>query len=75
VSVFGRTTHRELAEREERRLARYLKAARLRTDAVVEDIDFRRRRGLERSVLLGLAEGSWVTNHHSVAIVGPTGLG
>jgi DNA replication protein DnaC len=71
----GLLVDRELAEREERRLARYLKAARLRTDAVVEDIDFRRRRGLERSVLLGLAEGSWVTNHHSVAIVGPTGVG
>jgi DNA replication protein DnaC len=71
----GLLVDRELAEREERRLARYLKAARLRTDAVVEDIDFRRRRGLDRPAVLGLAEGGWVTNHHNVAIVGPTGVG
>ena len=71
----GLLVDRELAEREERRLARYLKAARLRTDAVVEDIDFRRRRGLDRAAVLGLAEGAWVTNHHNVAVVGPTGVG
>ena len=39
---------RELTEREDHRLQRYLKAAKLRSDGVVEDIDFRRRRGLER---------------------------
>jgi DNA replication protein DnaC len=71
----GLLVDRELAEREERRLARYLKAARLRTDAMVEDIDFRRRRGLDRAAVLGLAEGGWVANRHNVAIVGPTGVG
>ncbi len=71
----GLLVDRELAERENRRLARYLKAAKLRTNAVVEDIDFRRRRGLERSAVLGLAESGWVANHHNVAVVGPTGVG
>jgi len=56
-------------------MARYLKAAKLRTNAVVEDIDFRARRGLERPVILGLAEGGWVTSHHNIAVVGPTGVG
>jgi len=71
----GLLVDRELAEREDRRMARYLKAAKLRTNAVVEDIDFRARRGLERPVVLGLAEGAWVTAHHNIAVVGPTGVG
>lgn len=71
----GLLVDRELAERDSRRLARYLKTAKLRTNAVLEDVDFRRRRGLQRPVLLGLAESTWVTNHHNVAVVGPTGVG
>ncbi len=66
---------RELTEREDRRLQRYLKAAKLRSDGVVEDIDFRRRRGLERPEILGLAESGWVRSHHNIAVVGPTGVG
>ena len=65
----------ELTERENRRLERYLKQAHLRADAVVEDVDFRRRRGLERHVVASLAQCDWVRNHHNVAVVGATGLG
>ena len=43
--------------------------------AVVEDIDFRRRRGLDRSQIMSLAEAHWVEAHHALVIVGPTGLG
>lgn len=71
----GLLVDKELAEREDRRVGRYLKAAKLRSGAVVEDIDFRRPRGLDRASLLGLATASWVKAHHSVAIVGPTGVG
>ncbi len=71
----GLLVDRELTEREDRRLQRYLKTAKLRTTAVIEDVDFRRRRGLERAEVLGLAESAWVRNHHSVAVVGPTGVG
>jgi DNA replication protein DnaC len=71
----GLLVDKELAEREDRRRARHLKTAKLRTDAVVEDMDFRHRRGLDRSVLLTLAESGWVANRHNVAIVGPTGVG
>ncbi len=65
----------ELQERENRRLQRMLKAAKLRSQAVIEDIDFRRPRGLERNQILNLAEARWVDNHHSILIVGPTGCG
>lgn len=42
---------------------------------MLEDIDFRRRRGLDRPAVLGLATSAWVANHHNVAVVGPTGVG
>ena len=71
----GLLVDREVAERENRRLQRYLKSAKLRAAATVEDIDFRRRRGLDKSQVLSLAEGHWVTANHAVVIVGPTGVG
>jgi DNA replication protein DnaC len=71
----GLLVDRELTERDSRRLERYLKAAKLRTNAVIEDVDFRRRRGMERSEILALAECSFVAKHHNVAVVGPTGVG
>jgi DNA replication protein DnaC len=66
---------RELTERQNRRLERMLKAARLRIAASVEEIDFRRPRGLERAQVLSLAEAHWVEAHHSIVVVGATGLG
>lgn len=71
----GLLVDRELQERENRRLDRYTKLAKLRTNAVVEDVDFRRRRGLDRAQFLGLAEAEFVKSKHDVVIVGPTGLG
>jgi DNA replication protein DnaC len=71
----GLLVDRELTEREDRRVGRYLKAAKLRTTAVVEDIDFRRQRGLDKAVVIGLAEATWVKAHNNLAIVGPTGSG
>lgn len=71
----GLLVDKELAERESRRLERYLKSAKLRTNAVLEDLDFRRQRGLDRPVILSLAEAGWVMSRHNVAVVGPTGVG
>ncbi len=71
----GLLVDKELTERQNRRLQRTLKAAKLRVPAVVEDIDFRRRRGLDRSQVMSLAESHWVEAHHALVIVGPTGLG
>lgn len=71
----GLLVERELAEREQRRQDRYLRQAKLRADAVIEDVDFRRPRGLDRAQVISLAEGGWVRSHHNVAVVGATGLG
>ncbi len=72
---FGLLVDREMQDRENRRLARHLKAARLRSDACVEDLDLRGPRGLDRATILGLAEGHWVTAHRNVLVTGPTGVG
>src|SRR5438270_9056529 len=72
---FGLLVDREAEARDTRRLALRLKAARLRQEATVEDIDFRAPRGLDRSVIMSLAQAGWVTAHHNLLISGPTGAG
>jgi len=71
----GMLVDAELQERENRRLHRYLKTARLRDQACVEDIDFHAPRGLNRTMILELAESRWVGAHQNVIVVGATGLG
>ena len=71
----GMMVDRERIDRDNRRLARLLKLAKLRTNAVVEDVDFKSSRGLDRAFVLSLAQSTWVHQHHHVAIVGPTGVG
>jgi len=72
---FGLLVDREAEARDSRRLALRLKAARLRQEATVEDLDFRTARGLDKSVVLSLAQAGWVVNHHNLLISGPTGAG
>jgi DNA replication protein DnaC len=71
----GLLVDREVCDRDNRRLERNLKSARLRTSASVEDLDFHLPRGLDRSLILALADGQWVAAHRNVLVVGPTGVG
>lgn len=66
---------REWISRENRKLQRRLKAARLKQQASVEDIDFRHPRGLDKSVMLTLSNGNWIRNHQNVIVTGQTGIG
>ena len=72
---FGLLVDREAEARDSRRLALRLKAARLRQEATVEDIDFRAARGLDRSTILNLAQAGWVASRHNLLVTGPTGAG
>jgi DNA replication protein DnaC len=72
---FGLLVDREAEARDSRRLALRLKAARLRQEATVEDIDFRAPRGLDRSTILNLAQAGWVASKHNLLVTGPTGAG
>ncbi|GAC1576987.1 MAG: IS21-like element ISFK1 family helper ATPase IstB [Candidatus Dormibacteria bacterium] len=71
----GLLVDREAGWRENRRLATRLKAAKLRHDATVEDINFRAPRGLDRATILSLAQANWVGAHHNLLITGATGCG
>lgn len=71
----GLLVDREAEARDSRRLALRLKAAKLRQEASVEDIDFRAPRGLDRSAIMSLAQAGWVAAHHNVLVTGPTGVG
>ena len=67
---------REITWREDRRLQRLLKAAKLKvSDACVEDIDWRASRGLDRAVVTALAGGDWLRHGQNLLITGATGCG
>ena len=67
---------REIAERRSRALQRRLKKAQLRhADACFEDINLSRPRGLDRSVVLGLGDCTWIGNGANILITGPCGTG
>lgn len=71
----GLLVDREATSRANKRLARRLREARLRQAAVVEDVDFRAPRGLDRALFHKLASCEWVRDHHHLVVVGPTGIG
>ena len=72
---FALLLDQEILYRDNRRLARLLKAAKLRLNACVEDIDYRHPRGIDRSFMSTLASCQWVQRHHNLGITGPTGSG
>ena len=71
----GLLVDRELTERHSRQLTNRLRRAKLRHAACVEDIDFRQPRGLDKALVLSLADGRWVREHLNVLITGPAGIG
>lgn len=71
----GLLVDREATSRDDKRLARRLRDAKLRQAAVVEDTDFRTPRGLDRALFLKLAGCGWIREHAHVVIGGPTGVG
>lgn len=66
---------REAALRHDKRFTSRLRAARLRQQAAVEDVDYRSPRGLDRALFQKLAEGDWIKGHDNLVLVGPTGVG
>jgi DNA replication protein DnaC len=71
----GLLVDREATSRENKRLARRLREAKLRQAAVVEDVNLRAPRGLDRALFQKLATCEWVRDHHHLLVVGPTGIG
>jgi DNA replication protein DnaC len=65
----------ECTYRDNNRLQRRLKAARLQLPATVEDLDLSPSRGIDRRLVLQLAQGEWIAHHLNILILGPTGAG
>jgi len=66
---------REITYRHDKKLAARLRYARLRQQALVEDVDYRAARGLDRALFQKLVIGDWIDAHDSLIISGPTGVG
>jgi DNA replication protein DnaC len=56
-------------------MKRFLQNARLKLNACIEDIDFKAPRGIDKSVVLRLANCDWIRNAQNIIITGPTGVG
>jgi DNA replication protein DnaC len=65
----------ECTRRADNSLRRRIKTARFTLPATIEDLDLSPARGLERSLVLELAQGEWIRRHLNILVLGPTGAG
>jgi DNA replication protein DnaC len=73
---FGMVVDSETTYRENVRLKRLLKGAKLKAArACVEDIRFEPKRGLDKSHIASLSACEWITRGQNLLITGPTGSG
>lgn len=66
---------RESTSRTNSRVARLLKAAKLKLQAHPEDVNYRHARDLHKNVFAGLLSCQWIVGHQNVLITGSTGCG
>jgi DNA replication protein DnaC len=73
---FGLLVDAEWVHRENVRLARALKEAKLRmSNACVEDIDYSSKRELDKALVRQLGTCRWVAEHQNIIVTGKTGTG
>ena len=73
---FAMLVDAEWMYRENRRLTRALKEAKLRLgQACLEDLDYAAKRELDRAVIRQLATCRWVDEHQNIVVTGATGTG
>ena len=72
---FGLLVDRQWIWKEDRRMKRLLKNAKLKINACIADIDYKSPRGIDKSVILRLASCDWIKNAQNIIIIGPTGAG
>ena len=65
----------ECTRRDNSSLQCHTKAARFALPATIEDLDLSPARGLDRSLILELAQGEWIGRHLNTLVLGPTGAG
>jgi DNA replication protein DnaC len=73
---FGLLVDAEHLARDNKRIARLLREAKLRIpSACLEDIDHAPKRELDRALIRQLTSGRWIADHANVLITGMTGVG
>jgi DNA replication protein DnaC len=71
----GLLVDNEWTAREQRKLGRRLRKAKLRYPASLEDVDFKHPRALDRQQVLSLGNCGFIQSRHNLLITGPTGIG
>ena len=66
---------REVIDRDNRRLTRRLSDAKFKETAMIEDINWSHKRGLDKAVFMQLASSQWIAHHQNVIFHGLTGAG
>ena len=67
---------REAANRNTRRFQIRLRSAKLRhSQAVIEDVDYRTPRRLDKALFQQLAAGKWIAERRNLLVTGPCGIG
>lgn len=72
---FGMLVDQEQTYRENQRLVRLLKSAKLKANACMEDIDYSHSRGLDKAQIASLNSTDWIKRGFNLIITGPTGCG
>ena len=73
--ALGMLVDREHHHRDNRATGNRISRAKLREQALVEDINWRHPRGLDKSSFKPLIGGDWIRRHQNLVFVGPTGIG
>lgn len=71
----GLMLDKEISDREFRKLQTRLRNAALKQEASMENIDYLASRGIDKKLLLTLANCQWIKMHRNILIVGATGTG
>jgi DNA replication protein DnaC len=71
----GLIVEHEISFRESKQVKRRLQAAKLKTPACFEDINFKTTRRLDKSVVISLENCQWIKESRNILITGATGTG
>lgn len=75
IERLGLLINHETSSRDNRKVARLLKQAKLRYSGQPSDIDYRTKRGLHKDTMAQLLSLDWVHKSRNVLLQGPTGTG